>query len=42
MSEQAGGLTPEGRAALSGRIIAAGSIYLRIVVIFLGRFLPYL
>jgi hypothetical protein len=42
MSEQAGGLTPEGRAPLSGRIIAAGSICLWIGVIFLGRFLPYL
>ena len=42
MSEQAGGLTPEGRAPLTGRIIAAGSICLWIGVIFLGRFLPYL
>jgi hypothetical protein len=42
MSEQAGGLTPEGRAPLSGRIIAAASICLWIGVIFLGRFLPYL
>jgi ABC-type sugar transport system permease subunit len=42
MSEEAGGLTPEGRAPLSGRIIAAGSICLWIGVIFLGRFLPYL
>jgi uncharacterized membrane protein len=42
MSEQAGGLTPEARAPLSGRIIAAGSICLWIGVIFLGRFLPYL
>jgi uncharacterized membrane protein len=42
MSEQAGGLTPEDRAPLTGRIIAAGSICLWIGVIFLGRFLPYL
>jgi uncharacterized membrane protein len=42
MSEQAGGLTPEGRAPLSGRIMAAASICLWIGVIFLGRFLPYL
>jgi hypothetical protein len=42
MSNHAGELTAEGRASLSGRIIAAGSICLWIGVIFLGRFLPYL
>jgi uncharacterized membrane protein len=42
MGDRAGGLTPESRAPLSGRIIAAGSICLWIGVIFLGRFLPYL
>lgn len=42
MSDQAGGLTPDARAPLTGRIIAAGSICLWIGVIFLGRFLPYL
>jgi hypothetical protein len=35
-------LTPEDRAPLIGRIIAACSICLWIGVIFLGRFLPYL
>jgi uncharacterized membrane protein len=35
-------LTPENRAPLIGRIIAACSICLWISVIFLGRFLPYL
>jgi uncharacterized membrane protein len=34
--------TPEDRAPLTGRVIAAGSICLWIGVIFLGRFLPYL
>jgi hypothetical protein len=42
MSEQAGRLTLDDRAPLTGRIIAAGSICLWIGVIFLGRFLPYL
>jgi uncharacterized membrane protein len=42
MWDQAGELTPEDRAPLTGRIIAAGSICLWIGVIFLGRFLPYL
>ena len=42
MSDRAGALTPEDRAPLTGRIIAAGSICLWIGVIFLGRFLPYL
>ena len=42
MSGQAGQMTPDERAPLSGRIIAAGSICLWIGVIFLGRFLPYL
>jgi hypothetical protein len=42
MSDQAGELTPDDRAPLTGRIIAAGSIGLWIGVIFLGRFLPYL
>jgi hypothetical protein len=42
MSDQAGRLTPNDRAPLTGRIIAAGSICLWIGVIFLGRFLPYL
>ena len=42
MSGQAGQLTPDERAPLTGRIIAAGSICLWIGVIFLGRFLPYL
>jgi uncharacterized membrane protein len=42
MSDQAGELTPDDRAPLTGRIIAAGSICLWIGVIFLGRFLPYL
>ena len=42
MSDQAGRLTPEGRAPLTGRIIAVGSICLWVGVIFLGRFLPYL
>jgi uncharacterized membrane protein len=42
MSDRAGELTPEDRAPLTGRIIAAGSICLWIGVIFLGRFLPYL
>ena len=35
-------LTPTDRAPLSGRILAAGSLFLWIGVIFLGRFLPYL
>jgi uncharacterized membrane protein len=42
MWDQAGESTPEDRAPLTGRIIAAGSICLWIGVIFLGRFLPYL
>jgi uncharacterized membrane protein len=42
MWDQAGDLTPEDRAPLTGRILAAGSICLWIGVIFLGRFLPYL
>ena len=42
MSDQAGELTPNDRATITGRIIAAGSICLWIGVIFLGRFLPYL
>ena len=42
MSDQAGQLTPDDRAPLTGRIIAAGSICLWIGVIFLGRFLPFL
>ena len=42
MSDRAGRLTPNDRAPLIGRIIAAGSICLWIGVIFLGRFLPYL
>ena len=42
MSDQAGELTPDDRAPLTGRIIAAGSICLWTGVIFLGRFLPYL
>jgi hypothetical protein len=42
MSDQAGQLSPDDRAPLNGRIIAAGSICLWIGVIFLGRFLPYL
>jgi hypothetical protein len=42
MCDQTGGLTPDARAPLAGRIIAAGSVCLWIVVIFLGRFLPYL
>ena len=41
MSGQAGG-TPEDRAPLIGKIVAAGSICLWIAVVFLGRFLPYL
>jgi hypothetical protein len=42
MSDQAGRLTANDRAPLTGRIVAAGSICLWIGVIFLGRFLPYL
>jgi uncharacterized membrane protein len=42
MRDQAGESTPEDRAPLTGRIIAAGSICLWIGVIFLGRFLPYI
>jgi uncharacterized membrane protein len=42
MSDQAGESTPQDRAPLTGRIIAAGSICLWVGVIFLGRFLPYL
>jgi uncharacterized membrane protein len=42
MSDQAGEWTPDDRAPLIGKIIAAGSICLWIGVIFLGRFLPYL
>ena len=42
MCNQGGELTPDDRAPLIGRIIAAGSICLWIGVIFLGRFLPYL
>jgi uncharacterized membrane protein len=42
MSNQAGHLTADGRAPLTGKIIAAGSICLWLGVIFLGRFLPYL
>jgi uncharacterized membrane protein len=42
MWDQMGEMTPEDRAPLTGRIVAAGSICLWIGVIFLGRFLPYL
>jgi hypothetical protein len=42
MFEQMGRSTPDARAPLSGKIVAAGSICLWIGVIFLGRFLPYL
>jgi uncharacterized membrane protein len=42
VSDQVGELSPEDRAPLTGRLIAAGSIGLWIGVIFLGRFLPYL
>lgn len=42
MGDRAGESTPEDRAPITGRIIAAGSICLWIGVIFLGRFLPYL
>ena len=42
MWDRPGALTPEDRAPLTGRIVAAGSICLWIAVIFLGRFLPYL
>ena len=41
MSGQPGG-TPEERAPLAGKIVAAGSLCLWIAVVFLGRFLPYL
>ena len=42
MCYQAGEGTPDDRAPLLGKVIAAGSICLWIGVIFLGRFLPYL
>ena len=41
MAGQPGG-TPDERAPLIGKIVAAGSICLWIAVVFLGRFLPYL
>ena len=42
MCYQVGEGTPDDRAPLLGKVIAAGSICLWIGVIFLGRFLPYL
>jgi hypothetical protein len=42
MGDRVGESTPEDPAPLTGRIIAAGSIWLWIGVIFLGRFLPFL
>jgi uncharacterized membrane protein len=42
MCYQVGEGTPDDRALLLGKVIAAGSICLWIGVIFLGRFLPYL
>jgi len=42
MCVQAGEGSPDDRAPLLGKVIAAGSICLWIGVIFLGRFLPYL
>ena len=42
MCYQAGEGTPDERAPLLGKVIAAGSICLWIGVIFLGRFLPYI
>ena len=42
MCDQAGEGTPNDRAPLLGKVIAASSICLWIGVIFLGRFLPYL
>ena len=42
MFEEVGALKPEADAPVTAKIIAAGSIFLWVGAIFLGRFLPYL
>lgn len=42
MSEAVGALKPDADAAITAKIMAAGSIFIWIGVIFLGRFLPYI